>query len=1092
MSSSFLKIKNTKIKERFFCMLSDKLQDWVSAVFYSTCIAIFILLQQHFNLTSFNERSISRATIENFDISARVNTYYLILLFFFFSCILFKFLATKVSTFILSTERNLINIISLTGILLLLFGAFTVQTANIPIYLVFGVHGILFIKIILRLLKKEKSILLPSFEYDIFIFSLLCSVIVFIICKRVSLIFNFSSFVNFYIFFLIAGILIYCLLWNYLMKFKETDSAEKCFYNLLKYVKPFSLIPFTIVLSTEIYLFFNHKSVYNISQSIIFIVLTALLFLWFLFKIFIKQHNKNKIPDYKKLLYNIIFPLFITGIAFIIFYNPLIPGDQGLFETANTALSVEQYFDFQKVPFIDTFGSHELSEIAFQFIYTAIYGFSDLSFLIYGFISQAIAVILIYFFLLKYTNNPYLTIFILLFFPFILIVLPTAFCIILLALLILIYTIKKQTIKSFFLFFCFLIFLFLWRIDIGFAAFPAGIISIIIFSFVPSEKRFNFRALIKGIFYFVLFSGSIFVILYAVFGQKIIISITDAYSYFNSAQSYGFPDLAKQSDLFFFLTQYFVIPVIIIGLITYATLSLIRNKTKSDNLKNSLIAYVFLGLFYLLNFQRGLIRHSLIEDNDINLMSIGFFLIGGSIFFIKYSSAEVKKFIYFIIITSLVILAFKFPRDEARKISFFGLFINKTDSFPVVNESDYEIKRVVADSNFETENLTEIVKFLKANLQNEETFIDFTNSPMLYFYSQKENPVFFNQPLICSHNEYLQKRFIEQVKQHDAPFVLFSKFPESSSDIIDGLPNAMRHFLIAEYIYTHYKPCVIINNYCVWKRTDYTLQDSFRIVNLYYDKIPAGSDSENVIVDGKEIIKISLQDKNIGDDQKRLFLAVNYSSDEQNEITLKCILNDTIQNYSFDTDPDSSVKLIEIKHLAGETLKEMQLLIPAGSKIILKNVSIIMSDYIPDVFATRRICFSGLKYAPYIWGQYDKKSSLDGLKNSTVLISDKFKLKAHCEKKIDFSPEIIKDNGNYLIINALNETKEEADLTVKYGIDDEVKGSYIFKIRNGESVLKYVLRISMQYNWMAYDNNWVSLTSDKDIDVESMEITEAD
>jgi hypothetical protein len=981
MLSSYNKIKNAVTKKRFFSLLTDNPQDWVTSVFYSSCIAIFILLHQHFNLTSFNGRIVSRATIEDFDISARVDIYYLLLLIFFVSCIIFKLVATKIETFILLQERNLINYVSLGGILFLLFGAFTVQSLNIPVNLVFVAHGILFCKILFRIFKKEKASFQPILEYDIFIFSLLYSVIVFILLKRISLIFNHSAFVNFYIFILVIGILIYCLLWNHLIKFKDAGIAENKFRDLLNYLKPFPLLPFVIVLTTELYFFLNSKSIFYINQITILFSFIVLLFLWFLFEKFNKFRNESKLKNYRKLLYNYHFPLFIAGITSIIFYSPILTRIPGLFEGANPALSVEQFFDFHKIPFISTFNAHELSEIFFPFIYTTLYGFKDLSFLLYDFIPTIIGIILIYFFLLKITRNPYLTIFVSLFFPFVQILFPLSYSFILVTPLILIYTLKRQTVKSFFLFFSFLLFLIIWRIDFGFAAFPAGIILLVLYAVIFGKTQFNYQTLKKGIFYFLIFSGLLFTLVYIVFGQKFIISIRDIYSYFDSAQSYGFPDLAEKNNLFFFLIQYFAFPIIIIGLIAYATILLIKTRIKSSDFTNSLIAYIFLGIFYFLNFHRGLVRHALIENSDTALTSFGFFLIGGSLFFIKYLQGNVKKFIFFIMISSLLVLAFKFPREDARIVSFYGQFISKTDSFPLVQEEKYKIKRVVEDANYARQNYNDIVKFLKSNLKENETFIDFTNTPMLYFYAQNENPIFFNQSLICSHNEYLQKRFIDQVKQYNIPFVVFSKYPESSSDIVDGIPNTLRHFLIAEYIYQHYKPFVIINNFCVWE-------------NMNFERL--------------------------------------------------------------------------------------------DSNFIIEN------HYKPDLYSTRKICFPDLKYLPYIWGQYDAKSISALPKKLAGLISDNLELKSNFEKRISFTPVKSKSKGNYLIMEAQNRSKNVADIKISYGMNDETNGSFIFKIKNDNKNNRYILRLSAQYNWMANENNWISVLSNDDIVIESMEITEAD
>jgi hypothetical protein len=101
-------------------------------------------------------------------------------------------------------------------------------------------------------------------------------------------------------------------------------------------------------------------------------------------------------------------------------------------------------------------------------------------------------------------------------------------------------------------------------------------------------------------------------------------------------------------------------------------------------------------------------------------------------------------------------------------------------------------------------------------------------------------------------------------------------------------------------------------------------------------------------------------------------------------------------------------------------------------------------------------------------------------------------LKSNFEKRISFTPVKSKSKGNYLIMEAQNRSKNVADIKISYGMNDETNGSFIFKIKNDNKNNRYILRLSAQYNWMANENNWISVLSNDDIVIESMEITEAD
>lgn len=1092
MSSGSGLTDKTSVKKSFSEKLTSNPQDWISCVFYSICIVIFILISTNFDLTSFDRRIISRATAENFDIAYRVNLYYLLVFLFVFLGIFFKIAAIKLNLYLISSERTLINYASLCGLLFLLFGAFTAIIANMPVFMVLATHGILLLKVIFRIFQKKKESFSENLSYDVFLFSVLSSIALYILYKRISLILDNTTFLNFYIFLLLSGTIIYISLWSQLVKHTDIAKDETWFYNMLRYLKPLAWAPFIVVLTSEIYLFINHKNIYSISPNLIFIVLIALMFLWFLFERFRKTNTEIKKRDYRKLLFRYYFPVFFAGMTAFFLYMPVLNETQDLYEIANSSLTIQQYYEFNKIPFIDTFNTHELSETLLPFIYTVIYGYSDLSFLLFNFLHEVFAIFLIYFLFLKYTRNPYITITSILFFPFLNIIFPPYYYSALLFPLILIYSIKRQTTKSFFLLFCTILFLIFWKIDIGFACFFSGLITIIIYVFAHYKTQLNFKALVKGFIYFIMLCIIIFAVFYLIFGNKFIVSIDDVLSFYNSVQAYGFPDLAEISNVFYYLVHYFVFPIIIVCLILYSVIVLFKQAGHSDKSSKVLIIYIFIGLFYLMNFQRGLVRHCLIENTDHTLTSFGFFLLGGSIFLYKSSLSETKKFIFFTILSSVLVLAFKFPPNAVRKTSLFGQFVEKTDSFPVINESDHMIPRAIEDTLYARKNYNDLVLFLKTNLKPDETFIDFTNSPMIYFYAHRENPFYFNQSLYNAHDEYLQKRFIEQALQHKTLFVLFSKYPVSSGDNLDGIPNAARHYLIAEFIYLHYKPYAYINNFCIWKRNDLNRCDSMNILDSFkVNEIQDDNDTQSKSSE-KRVIEFKLKNKILLDDHKSLFVSINYSAKKSTEVMLNYILNDTVQCYPFDVCPDSSVKLIGLKKYPGEELKEVQIQIPPESEIVIKNISVIDADHTPDVFSARTINFSGLKYIPYVWGQYDIKSSGSAPKKLITLTSSHIELKTGKGKKFFFNPVTDKNNGNYLVIKALNQTNEIPEITIIYGKGNDTNGSFTFYMMNNEKLNIYILRMSTQYNWMAIDNNWISLSSTGDISIQSIDITEAD
>jgi hypothetical protein len=116
------------------------------------------------------------------------------------------------------------------------------------------------------------------------------------------------------------------------------------------------------------------------------------------------------------------------------------------------------------------------------------------------------------------------------------------------------------------------------------------------------------------------------------------------------------------------------------------------------------------------------------------------------------------------------------------------------------------------------------VKFLSHNLKGKETFIDFTDHPMLHFYAQKITPSFFFQNPICSHTDYLQEAYVEDLKHYDIPYVVYSMYDPKNQPELG--PNSFMHYKITEYLNQHYRPYLTINNFNVWKRNGLDRKDT--------------------------------------------------------------------------------------------------------------------------------------------------------------------------------------------------------------------------------------------------------------------------
>ena len=81
---------------------------------------------------------------------------------------------------------------------------------------------------------------------------------------------------------------------------------------------------------------------------------------------------------------------------------------------------------------------------------------------------------------------------------------------------------------------------------------------------------------------------------------------------------------------------------------------------------------------------------------------------------------------------------------------------------------------------------------------------------MLYYYAQRKVPSYFNQSLQNEVTEKIQRINLEQTEGLDIPFVVFSHYPDNWWDNTDGVPNAIRYPVLANWIYKNYLPDTLV------------------------------------------------------------------------------------------------------------------------------------------------------------------------------------------------------------------------------------------------------------------------------------------
>jgi hypothetical protein len=158
--------------------------------------------------------------------------------------------------------------------------------------------------------------------------------------------------------------------------------------------------------------------------------------------------------------------------------------------------------------------------------------------------------------------------------------------------------------------------------------------------------------------------------------------------------------------------------------------------------------------------------------------------------------------------------------------------LNTFLSNPTLSQLDHKLSapnfngRITGENDFTEKTYADLKLFLDQNIKNNQTFLDFSNTPMLYYYCQRKVPSYFCQNLQNTVDDYLQMEQIKRINPNEVPIVIYSNYPKNWWDNTDGVSNIMRQYLLAEYIHKMYKPYAVINNHSIWITKEIDLDHS--------------------------------------------------------------------------------------------------------------------------------------------------------------------------------------------------------------------------------------------------------------------------
>jgi hypothetical protein len=774
----------------------------IYALSITLCCLIWMFNPFDFSIPKGSVPLISEATKYNVSIASRINFFYKLVFFgtllWVFFTLLFHFFYTSYVKSFRQYSHGLyysIPIIPFSYFLLTGVEVEKILFLNISIFLLF------LIKIFIsksKTISKSNLLIFPSFEQSLG-FSFLFYI-------SINFLFGNFEFIqkNTVSIFLIVFITVLGLF--YIFRKKINNKHLKIILMTL------AGIPFFLFISVEFHVLSLEKHWFVIGYKKLFISMELFWFLICFLFVGIKSYLLTKTT------LRIYVASLIFGVTLILFYKPTFPVVNELFELANPANSLLRVFQFGEIPILDFMSSHGISEQWYGYLYQAIHGISEqIDFTVFSFLNEYLYFLVVYLILVRVGFRATGSMIFIFFFPVLEEVFFSNICFVYLVLFAIQRFINYQSTRNALQLFFLLFFLIVWRIDTGVAA----IFSTLIFlplSIWLSNIRFSLFAIIRSLVIFIIFLFTI--LIFAVILRSwdyVLNNFLSSLHYVVGAQAHGYSKMFDGSYHQFYVFHFLFTTLSI--LLTCAAIFIIKiKKLKFNERKNQpLVFSIFSFILFITNAQRGIVRHGFAEQSEIFFIStfylgVAFFLIH----FVRNNSLSIKYALFFSVLFFSFIVTKYFP-FLPQKLNSTNLLNQDTftNLSADLSKENYQ-GRVIENSKFKERVYGELKSYINQNLSPNETFLDFSNSPMLYYYCERNVPGYFNQIMQNTVDEYLQNQLIQSLKKHSTPLVIYSSYPSSWFDATDGILNTVRYYKISEYIFENYKPLGILNNHSVF------------------------------------------------------------------------------------------------------------------------------------------------------------------------------------------------------------------------------------------------------------------------------------
>lgn len=267
------------------------------------------------------------------------------------------------------------------------------------------------------------------------------------------------------------------------------------------------------------------------------------------------------------------------------------------------------------------------------------------------------------------------------------------------------------------------------------------------------------------------------------------------WAYANVSLSYGFT----------FLFSYLIMPVA--GVLCAIAVFTKWRQEKASTV--SMLTVLSLAVAQMIEFSRGIVRHNMLEGRFEFQLGLCLLAVVIAVWtFAGESARHLPLFLSIFFVIQVLIAGEIQPNNTLLQAS-----INRQLSAEETVDYEKIVDRVIIPPEI-TESSDQLSALFDSTLTSEQSFLDYSYQTTLYALTNRNKPVYTNQSPSQLNHEFDHLLFIKEVQEIDCPYAVSM----TNGVGFDGIDSDMAHYLVAEYMYSHYRPVCIIGPYCIWTR----------------------------------------------------------------------------------------------------------------------------------------------------------------------------------------------------------------------------------------------------------------------------------